>query len=161
QVANLTTWSFHCLVGLPRLLCHTTTRGSERRTRTAGVATCCRAGVRRAALGIRSYKRRNWQSTDGFRVERFQSVRNAEQEGTRLFGLAAHLNGEPTRFAGHENVGRQSVSRGRAQQRGIMAVLIGLHILRFHPQRSTGGLFLIEQECYSHGASQRSAASVG
>src|SRR5450432_3173966 len=47
---------------------------------------------------------------------------------------------------------RNAVIRRRTQHHGVVPARVGLHILRFHPQRRAAGLFLVKKEGHSDGA---------
>src|SRR3981189_3634665 len=93
----------------------------------------------------------------GFGVVSLQGGGHAEEQRASLFGLTTGLDSEPASFAGGEEFQRQAGGLAGAELDGVMAGLVGLHVLGFHPEWSAAGLLLVKEKRRADGAGERFA----
>src|ERR1035438_8989698 len=78
-------------------------------------------------------KRRGWLAPQRLGVSGFQSIRNAQEQNARLFGLTVWPNPEPARFSRGEDIQRYTRFTGRSEQSAKVTSRVQLNSLNFLP----------------------------
>ncbi len=121
--------------------------------RSVGGRTCGgRIRDGRSEEGAGAEKRRGGQAAEGFGVGSFEGIGDADEQDSRLLGLAFGLDAEPSRLAVAEQIQRDAVGAARAQERTVVTAVIDGDVLDFLPEWRAAGLILVECEDHAHGS---------